>query len=77
MRTHSRFAALLLAYHEASGKSWRELARRCGLTSGYLHDVAKGRRNVRPARARAYAIALGADPEAWVQAALRDELDRT
>ena len=72
----TRIARLLRARHDASGQTWVELARLCGLSSTYLHDVASGRRRVRPARARAYAAALGCDAAAWVRAAQLDELER-
>lgn len=73
----TRVGDLLRAYHDTSGLSWRELADVVGMSSRYLHDVAIGRRRARPARARAYALALGCDVEAWVGAAVLDELDRT
>jgi len=71
----TRVAALLRAYRDATGLTWSTIGKTCGMSSTYLHDVAQGRRRVRPARAQRYAVALGLDVEEWTVAALDDELD--
>ena len=68
-------AMLMKAIREGEGWSLAEMARRLGVTRGFVSNVEKGK-PVTPESASRYADVLGYDEEQFVRLALQDQVRR-
>ena len=65
---------MIEAHRQGEEMSQAEMARQLGLSRSHLCDIEKGRKLVSPARAAAFAQALGFHEAQWVQVAIEDML---
>ena len=68
------FGALLRSIREGEEETQVEFAERLGLSRSHLCDIEKGRKQVSPARAAAFAETLGYDSAQFVRLALQDQI---